>query len=388
MGSLEFVSCSEADDLEFERESATPIRKTPTMSTETKLGSIHQEPGDYLLPQLVDYVKKNRWIDTRPRYQRRLVWDTKQKSLFMESLLLNLPVPPLFLFEHKYAKWEIMDGQQRTSAVSEFYNDDFALKGLSRWKSLNGLKYSECPDEIQRRFDRRRLHVVIVLAETDATFDVRKEVFERLNTGGRPLRPQEVRNCLYAGAFCDLLDELSSLPAFTTLWGIPEHKPPRLLKSFSQKLLDNKMFARMQDCELVLRFFALNSSDYFKSSVKGALDSCMEDYSRLSEDRLTQLQELFTDTIGLAYELFGAEAFHMPNSQGRRSPAKQLYDAIMSAMSTELPNRTKLVRRKKSLQKKLGKYVQNESAKELFLTQHDNKRSFNQRVRVVRDLIT
>lgn len=358
-------------------------RKTKEIVAEGSalFGAVHQERGDFLLPQIVDYIESRKWIDPRPSYQRRLVWGPKEKSRFLESLLLNLPIPPLFLFEKSYAQWEIMDGQQRSNAIVEFYLGKLKLSSLKRWPSLNGKTYFECPDDVKRNFDRRRIQVTTVLAETsqDPSFDVRKEVFERLNTGGRPLRSQEIRNCLYAGEFCDLLDELSSLPEFTALWQIPAHKAPRLLKTFSPQLLKNSLFSRMEDCELVLRFFAFESSKFFSGSVKSALDKCMEHYARETSVSLQSLRDRFQETIKLVLAVFGEEAILIENSGRKKIPSKQLYDALMAVSSAHVGNGETLRKKRKQLQKALKAILGNDDQREKLITRHDNRKTFNDR---------
>lgn len=347
--------------------------------------SVHQERGDYLLPQIVDYIKKKNWIDPRPKYQRRLVWSRAQKSQFIESLLLNLPVPPLFLYEESYGRWEIMDGQQRSSAIAEFYEDEFELTGLRQWPSLKGKKYSEFPDIVRRSLDRRRVQVVTVLAETksSAQFDVRKQVFERLNTGGVPLRPQEIRNCIYAGAFCDLLDELASNRFFTTLWRIPKHAPPKDLKSFPPELLENKLFARMGDCELVLRFFALNRSKFFTGAVKTALDKCMHAYSEGAGDALEELRSEFVITIQFVFEVFGEDSIDLVVKGGKGKPSRQIFDALMAASRDLAEDRRLYLGKKKTIRKKLRELIDSEAGRETLVSRHDNRNAFRERKSMV-----
>lgn len=174
---------------------------------------VTQERSDFLLPQILEWVRQKRWINIRPEYQRRLVWDRRKKSLFIESLLMNIPIPPVFLYEYDLSRYEVMDGQQRLNAVLEFYEGDLVLSGLTTWKALNGLTYSECPPRIRRGLDRRRISANVLLAEnikkkTDADF-IRRTVFERLNTGGQQLNAQELRNAVYSGPFNELLIELA-----------------------------------------------------------------------------------------------------------------------------------------------------------------------------------
>src|SRR5438876_2355547 len=118
---------------------------------------LSQERNDFLLPQIHDFVKNKKWVNVRPEYQRRLVWDRKKKSLLIESLLMNVPIPPVFLYESDLNRYEVMDGQQRLNTVMEFYENQFSLTGLETWDVLNGFTYAKCPPRIQRGLDRRRL---------------------------------------------------------------------------------------------------------------------------------------------------------------------------------------------------------------------------------------
>jgi hypothetical protein len=109
-----------------------------------------QERNDFLLPQILDFVQNKKWVNLRPDYQRRLVWDDTKRSLFIESLLLNVPVPPVFLYEWELSRYEVVDGQQRLNSVVDFYQNAFSLKGLEKWSELNGLRYRGLPETIKR----------------------------------------------------------------------------------------------------------------------------------------------------------------------------------------------------------------------------------------------
>ena len=121
-----------------------------------------------------------------------------QAQPFPGALLLNVPVPPVFLYEWDLSRYEVMDGQQRLNSVVDFYENGFALTGLEKWKELNGFRYKELPETLQRGLDRRRLSATVLLvggasAVPQYQSDIRKLVFERLNTGGLHLKPQELR---------------------------------------------------------------------------------------------------------------------------------------------------------------------------------------------------
>ena len=107
------------------------------------------QTNNFFLPQIRDLIEKGEVLNLRPEYQRRLRWSTAQKSKLIESLLLNIPVPPVFLYESDAARYEVMDGQQRLNAVKEFISSDFALTSLTVLEPLNGIRYSRCPPRIK-----------------------------------------------------------------------------------------------------------------------------------------------------------------------------------------------------------------------------------------------
>ena len=110
------------------------------------------QTNNFFLPQIRDLIDKGEVLNLRPEYQRRLRWSTPQKSRLIESLLLNIPIPPVFLYESDAARYEVMDGQQRLNAVREFIGGGFALSGLAVLKPLNRLRYIRCPPRIKPAF--------------------------------------------------------------------------------------------------------------------------------------------------------------------------------------------------------------------------------------------
>lgn len=260
---------------------------------------VTQERSDFLLPQIVDFVRQKKWINIRPEYQRRLVWDAKKKSRFIESLLMNIPVPPVFLYETDLSRYEVMDGQQRLNTILEFYENNLKLRGLETWSALNGYTYGKCPPRIQRGLDRRRLSATVLLAENRDNSrqgdSIRREVFERLNTGGLSLNAQELRNSLYSGAFNGLLIELAGHRLFDEIWGIPPYEDHyRGEENFiSPQLAENKLFRRMEDCEIVLRFFALRDTGKIRGSVRRMLDRCMEANLEATQEEIDAYRKLF-----------------------------------------------------------------------------------------------
>jgi hypothetical protein len=296
---------------------------------------LSQERNDFVLPQVLDFIKNKKWINLRPEYQRRQVWDKKKRSLFMESLLMNIPIPPVFLFENEYSRYEVMDGQQRLSTIADYYENGFRLTGLEEWNELNGKSYSECPPKIQRGLDRRRISAVIVPAENLALekglFDIRRTVFQRLNTGGLSLNPQEIRNCLYSGSFNDILIELAGDSTFNDLWEIPRYKDNVRGVHVSQELANNSLYKRMRDCEIVLRFFAFRDSNNIRGSVVAMLDNCMKRKRQLDSNEIQTLRQRFQDCIECCNSAFGEKAFRIAEN-GEHKLSQPLYDAEMIAI--------------------------------------------------------
>jgi uncharacterized protein with ParB-like and HNH nuclease domain len=144
-------------------------------------------------------------MNARPFYQRRRRWSAERQSLLIESLLINIPVPPLFLYETQYNTYEVMDGQQRITAIQSFYANELELTGLERWPELNGKTILKLPPKIRAGIDCRSISYVVLLTESaeneEEALLLKQLVFERLNTGGVELSQQEVRNCIYQGPF-------------------------------------------------------------------------------------------------------------------------------------------------------------------------------------------
>lgn len=138
---------------------------------------------------------------------------------------MNVPVPPVFLFEYDLARFEVMDGRQRLTALMEFYASELELTGLEYWPELEGRTYDTLPSSIRDGIDRRYLSSVILLHETagtpEHTASLKKMVFERLNSGGVELSGQETRNAIYNGPLNDLCLALSSCPKFKEVLGTP-----------------------------------------------------------------------------------------------------------------------------------------------------------------------
>lgn len=304
------------------------------------------------LPNFVEALKRPNWMELRPFYQRRLRWDEERQSKLIESFIMNIPVPPLFVYESDLAKYEVMDGQQRITALQEFYSNNLKLKGLEQWPELNGRSYSKLPSEIKKGIDRRSISYTVLLKESAETTEeqtlLRQLVFERLNTGGVELSQQEIRNCLYQGDFNSLLFELARHPVFRAAWELPEYSlseetnPPK-------SLLSTAFYSKMTDVEVVLRFFALRHAEHYQRGMHGFLDLYMVRARRFAKDDLEHLRVLFNSTIALAHGIYGDLLFRTWNPKALTwsvNAQRAFADAVMVGISRHLSD-APILRRKK-----------------------------------------
>lgn len=295
-----------------------------------------RETKDYQLDYLQHALRPGReLIDISPAYQRRLRWTRKKKSLLIESFLLNIPVPPVFLFERDYNEYEVIDGRQRLDAISSFLSNSFSLMGLEYWAELNRKRFRDLPPVLQRGLLRRSLPAVVLLAETketaDGELDVRRVLFDRLNTGGIRLNPQELRNALYPGNFNGLLIKLARSRPFTDVWGIPPYEEGEET-DIPDKLLRNPLFSSLADAELVLRFFALRDAILLnkQGSLRSILDRFMKSNAQLNTIELAEMENDFLNCLTRLANVFGEDTFRLSGT-GRLS--QPLYDALMVALS-------------------------------------------------------
>jgi len=297
------------------------------------------QTNNFFLPQIRDLIDKGEVLNLRPEYQRRLRWNSVQKSKLVESLLLNIPVPPVFLYESDAARYEVMDGQQRLNAVREFIAGDFALSGLTVLTPLNGLRYFRCPPRIKRSLDRASLSAIVLLLESEpgkvagrlSLTDIRRFIFDRLNTGGTRLNPQEIRNALNPGIFNKVIIDLTRNALFTKVFDIPpyvETDPNDYYENPARQ--KNSLYSTMGDCQLVLRYFALKDPANVRGSMRSMLDRAMD--AGITEQQGEALKIEYVERFSLLYELFREHPFELPpDDKGRIRVSAAIYDSSMVA---------------------------------------------------------
>ncbi len=305
------------------------------------------------LPNFVEALGRAEYMEVRPFYQRRSRWDEERQSKLIESFIINIPVPPIFLYERAFNSYEVMDGQQRITAIADFYKNRFALKGLDLWPELNGLTYLELPNKIRAGLDRRSISSIVLLKESapdeeDAVF-LRQLVFERLNTGGVKLERQEIRNSLSHGPFNKMLYELARGDLFRDIWGLP-HFDPEELTNHKRPIFKAAFFKTMEDIEVVLRFFALRHMDHYKYGIQGFLDLYMIRSKAFNDEDIAFFTTLFESTLACAHSIFGKHVFKVhENGEWSGKASKGMYDAIMVPLSEFVPDFPRLIERRDTI---------------------------------------
>ncbi|MER7920366.1 MULTISPECIES: DUF262 domain-containing protein [unclassified Streptomyces] len=252
-----------------------------------------------------------------PPFARRKVWTSSQNSQFIESLLLNIPVPSLFFAEDPDTyKYSVLDGTQRLDAVLSYVKGEYPLQGLESLASANGLTFDELPHRMQRHLLMCTMRAVIVAATS--TSDVTTAVFSRLNTGGTQLTTQEIRNAIYQGPFNSLTVELAESEDFRRALG-----------------MSSGGVRRMRDAELILRYFWLTDEASDSAPSPQALTRYLQRKNQSSPAEIEKYRESFVASLDKCLTAFGTEAFRrwLPRQEKAESRfSTPLYDAQMLAV--------------------------------------------------------
>ena len=291
--------------------------------TEEEVAPVHYSITSYGVDFDVDGIvrrMKNGDIAI-PSFQRSFVWSIAESSRLVESLLLGLPVPGIFLAADPDTKQLlVIDGQQRLKSLLFFYKERFAKGGdvdseyvfrLTKvQKGFEGLTYSELEREAKRTLDNSVIHATVIRQESPEGDDTSLfHIFERLNTGGRRLVPQEIRTAIYQGGFIALLDELNTNQIWRAIYGKPSH--------------------RLKDAELILRFFALLED---KQSYAAPMTDFLSKYAKkkrhISSVEKERLRALFESSIKAVLNGVGPRAFRI----GKTLNAA-VFDSVMVAIA-------------------------------------------------------
>ena len=190
---------------------------TITEQLEAQRHKVDFDTYDITVQQLLSMVADST-IDVAPTYQREFRWGATRRSMLIESILLGVPVPSLFMAANKNGTWELVDGVQRLSTIVQFagckdaqdrlgLTEPLVIRNVEKLTALNGCSYDRLPQSVRLQFNTRPIKVVTLSDKSDT--EVRFDLFERLNTGGVSLTNQEIRSCIYRGRFNEFLETLA-----------------------------------------------------------------------------------------------------------------------------------------------------------------------------------
>ena len=303
------------DEVQIEPEDEAPQQKQGP-SGERKIFTTSSDPT---IKDLFDRFKDGE-LSLQPDFQRQFVWDTTRSSRLVESVLLSVPLPIIYLAEEADGNESVIDGQQRLTSFFDFLDGKLKLKGLKVREELNGLKFAELSKEAQSVIKKTPIRAITIKRESDK--DLKFEIFERLNSGSVALNDQELRNCIYRGPYIRLLKELSEDTDFRTLLNL----------SGPDK--------RMRDVEMVLRFAAFYHATYlnYSSPMKSFMNCDMEEHQHLTPAAQEKLRQAFKKSCQLVFSLLAEHSFkrfyrgNAENTNGRWEQKKinsSLYDVLM-----------------------------------------------------------
>jgi hypothetical protein len=244
--------------------------------------------------EYIRQLSKNR-INISPDFQRNQVWTPIQKSCFIESILLNFPLPPIYLNETKDSTYIVIDGLQRSITLHDFYANKFHLTSLKALPGYNGLYYKDLTEQMQSKFENKRLTTFILKPSTP--LPVIYDLFNRINTGGTQLNRQEVRNCIFIGKSTELLKHLAS-------------------QTYFREAIGNGVSGRrMKDREVVLRYIAFRWFDYknkYAGDMSDYIELAMKRINGFEDTKIDEIKKDFQRVFELSYKIWKEKNFRIP----------------------------------------------------------------------------
>lgn len=326
-----------------------------------KINIVTREPT---IEQLLRRINEDA-LDLAPDFQRQAnIWKDDVKSRLIESILIRIPLPAFYMDATNEDQWLVVDGLQRLSALKHFISDKsdnrLKLTGLEYLSELEGKTY----DQLERRYQRRieETQVTVYLIEKGTPSEVKYNIFKRINTGGTPLSPQEIRHALNPGNATKFLAKLAKTPDFQQAIELSESKRKR-----------------MDDREFILGFLAFTLTSY-KDYQDGNRDSflslALSKANKFTEEELNIIEHKFKKGIMAAREIFGENAFRkLSKNNTRKYPInKALFEAWSVNLSQLSDEKLQTVKnRKQDLIDKFISYVDNDKEFLASISQAANK---------------
>lgn len=347
---------SDSGDTQTIVEIPQEVRKINTQAYDKSISDIVRmiEEGDIILD---------------PEFQRNYVWDNKKASSLIESVILNVPIPVIYVSQEKDDRWTVIDGLQRLWSLKRFFSGKFKLSGLEILTDLNKQDFSTLNPKALRMLKNGLLRIIMI--SQDSNEEIKYDVFMRLNSGSVHLTEQELRNCLYRGSLNKLLKDLSSNQKWLSLLGLQAaHK-------------------RMADREMILRYFAITAnwdSEHnevmgYKGRMKTFLNEYMFKNKNIKENDVKRLRQEFEDTVNKVYEVFGVDAFRKIGDNVNKSINRAVADVLM--LSCKKYDYAELITRKQKITDRFYGLMQDDvDFKNSLLLGTSDKKVLNKRLEV------
>lgn len=271
---------------------------------------VHTQQMDLTLSQLKEMSDANDII-TDPDYQRKYVYDDLRASKLVESILIGIPIPVIYLCEENESEFSVIDGQQRITSFVRFLKNEFALIGLSQLPKMKNLYYRDLNKTLQRRLNSKSLKVICL--NRDSQY-LKYEIFSRLNLGAVKLKDQELRNCIYRGSFNDMLKEIAE-----------KNKTIRILFHDNNK--------RSSYEERILRFFALRNFPNISGTFKSTMNKYMDKHQSDTPDMIEKAKNQYCSLIETIKQVIGSDAFFSKSGKERKKFNGAVYDSIIVPFS-------------------------------------------------------
>ena len=301
-------SISEAEGLEVEHDDDAEIKR-PFDPERIKVST-----KNFVVDQIVSRVDHGEIVLDSDFQRMRGIWSLERKSRLIESLLLRIPIPVLYVSADANETWSMVDGLQRTSTIHDYMKGRFGLQKLEYLERLEGNKYEELPRSMQRRI--RETQLIVNIIEPGTPEEVMFNIFRRLNTGGMVLNGQEIRNAMHPGPVRSYLKALAETEEFRQATGCSV-KPHR-----------------MADRECVLRFLAFYIDSWEKYSahdLDGYLGNTMKKINEMGPSDRDRLADDFTKSMRASYEIFDDKAFRkFYERNDRRRPVNRALFEVWS----------------------------------------------------------
>jgi hypothetical protein len=336
MTDTNFAEEQEEDFAEDSFEQDDNVEDIPREKRVLQTQAYDKSVGDLI--SMMDTNGREADIRLDPHYQRSYIWDNKKASLLIESILLNVPIPVIYVEEEETSQWNVVDGLQRLNSLKRFFSNEFKLTGLEVLSELNRQQFSTLHSKAQRILRNGILRVIVILQESHP--EIKYDIFLRLNRGAVRLNEQELRNCLYRGPFNEYLKKARNSQQLHRTMGL------------------TAPHNRFVDAELVLRSIAFitqfsqaeSTITNYAGKMKGFLNWFMKKHRNADEKLLKQFQDKFEHSLNCSLMVFGDKAFKKIDSNtgvADRLMNRAIFDLLMVGFSFYVM--TDVIKKKKEI---------------------------------------